>query len=88
MDFSQMKKFIPKKGEKYIFIENGEPAMVLISFEDYQEKFNGVNPETEDDFQIRQTTIDPLIEQTIKQNQGNFESEAQSQELKLEDLPF
>ena len=36
MDFSQLKQFNPKRGERYIFIENGRPIFVILPYEDYE----------------------------------------------------
>ena len=37
MDFEKIKEIMPKKGERYILIENGKPEIVLLSFDDYRE---------------------------------------------------
>lgn len=34
MDLNQFK---PKNGERYIIVDNGNPTMVLMSYEDYKE---------------------------------------------------
>lgn len=36
MQFQDLNQFKPKKGERFIIVENGSPAAVLLSFEDYQ----------------------------------------------------
>ncbi len=35
MDFSEIKKFIIERGDRFIMAENGKPAVVLMSFSDY-----------------------------------------------------
>lgn len=74
MDLNEIKKIVPGNGERYIFIENGKPVLVLLSFEDYQKRFNSKEgKETE-----REKTL-PLIPQRTSQVKN---------ELTLEDLPF
>jgi len=74
MDLNQIKKFVPGNGESYIFIENGKPVFVLLSFEDYQKRFNSEEKkETE-----REKTL-PLMSQRTPQIKND---------LTLEDLPF
>ena len=74
MDLNEIKKFVPGNGERYIFIENGKPVLVLLSFEDYQKRFNSrEGKETE-----REKTL-PLISQRTPKIKN---------ELTLEDLPF
>ena len=74
MDLNEIKKIVPGNGEKYIFIENGKPVLVLLSFEDYQKTFNSKEKkETE-----QEKTL-PLIPQNTPKIKN---------ELTLEDLPF
>ena len=47
MDFNEIKKFVPDNGERYIFIENGKPVLVLMNFEDYKKRFGNVKEESE-----------------------------------------
>lgn len=35
MDFSEIKKFVIERGDRFIMVENGKPAVVLMSFNDY-----------------------------------------------------
>ncbi len=89
MDFEQLKNLIPRKGEKYIIVENGKPIMVLLSFEEYQEKLK--NPENAADFQIKEVAIPSLMEEAIEQPNEEIDRELYEKEkkdLKLEDLPF
>lgn len=74
MHLNEIKKFVPGSGERYIFIENGKPVFVLLSFEDYQKRFNSEEKkETE-----REKTL-PLMPQRTPQIKND---------LTLEDLPF
>ncbi len=36
MDFSKIKNLVKQNGDKFIFVENGEPEMVMMSFNEYQ----------------------------------------------------
>lgn len=36
MDFSRIKNLVKQNGDKFIFVENGEPEMVMMSFGEYQ----------------------------------------------------
>lgn len=36
IDFLRIKNLVKQNGDKFIFIENGEPEMVMMSFSEYQ----------------------------------------------------
>lgn len=36
MDFSKIKQLVQQNGDKFIFLENGEPEIVVLSFHEYQ----------------------------------------------------
>ena len=36
MDFSKIKNLVKANGDKFIFLENGEPEAVLMSFKEYE----------------------------------------------------
>lgn len=36
MDFLKIKNLVKQNGDKFIFVENGEPEMVMMSFGEYQ----------------------------------------------------
>lgn len=36
MDFSKIKQLVKLNGDKFIFLENGEPEIVVLSFHEYQ----------------------------------------------------
>jgi PHD/YefM family antitoxin component YafN of YafNO toxin-antitoxin module len=40
MDLNEIKKLIEIDGGKFIIVENGEPVMVMMSFEEYRKKLN------------------------------------------------
>lgn len=42
MDLSKIKKLVKQNGDKFIFVDNGEPEMVVMSFHEY-EKLNGLS---------------------------------------------
>lgn len=79
MDFL---KFKPKNGEKYIIIENGEPVAVLISFEDYKKNFDKNEKEG-----FNQSEL-PYGSGEKEEFPKEIQASSQSEELKLEDLPF
>ena len=39
MDFDEIRQFISADGEKVIFVENGKPSIVLMSFDAYIKRF-------------------------------------------------
>jgi len=43
MEFDFLKQFNPKKGERYIIVENNKPMAVVLSFSDYQGILNNTN---------------------------------------------
>lgn len=36
MDFTKIKRIIKQNGDKFIFVENGEPDLVVMSFAEYE----------------------------------------------------
>ena len=36
MDLGKIKNLVKQNGDKFIFVENGEPEMVVMSFQEYQ----------------------------------------------------
>ncbi|MEK7090277.1 MAG: hypothetical protein AAB930_01700 [Patescibacteria group bacterium] len=45
MDLSKIKNLVKKNGDKFIFVENGEPEVVMMSFHEYEKLTNGGNIE-------------------------------------------
>lgn len=41
MDFSKIKHLVQANGDKFIFLENGEPEIVVLSFHEYQKLLRG-----------------------------------------------
>lgn len=41
MDFSKIKQLVQQNGDKFIFLENGEPEIVVLSFHEYQKLLRG-----------------------------------------------
>ena len=48
MDFDEIRQLISANGEKVIFIENGKPSIVLMSFGAYQKRFDFKGEEKKD----------------------------------------
>ena len=48
MDFDEIRQLISANGEKVIFIENGKPSIVLMSFDTYQKRFDFKGEEKKD----------------------------------------
>ncbi|QQG45019.1 MAG: hypothetical protein HYW89_03380 [Candidatus Sungiibacteriota bacterium] len=49
MDFSKLKNLVKHNGDKFVFVENGEPEMVMMSFKEYEKlatngKYEGLYP--------------------------------------------
>jgi len=36
MDFSKIKNLVKQNGDKFIFLEDGEPELVVMSFHEYE----------------------------------------------------
>lgn len=41
MDFGKIKHLVAQNGDKFIFLENGEPEIVVLSFHEYQKLLRG-----------------------------------------------
>lgn len=46
MNFLEIKKFLKREGGKVLILEDGEPFMVVMSYQEYQE-IKGTIPESE-----------------------------------------
>ena len=74
MNLNEAKKLINGRGERVILVEEGNPTMVLLSYEEYKRISNEDNTQT------------PLFDETKKsvdESHGSAEND-----LTLEDLPF
>lgn len=78
MDLNEVKKLINGRGERVILMEDGNPTMVLLSYEDYKKISNGDNSQT-NLFDAPKGSVD----ESIDEGHGNAEND-----LTLEDLPF
>jgi hypothetical protein len=101
MDINQLKKILDKEKSKIVIVENGEPIMVVSSFEDYQQRLS-FNPAPEaarpgtasfygDKIDRKSNLTDnrPGKRQEIIQNTELIsKEELPSDELTIEDLPF
>lgn len=74
MDLAEVRKIVPKNGERYIIVENGKPVLVLMSFEDYQDNFS----KRQKEIQFKPASPSAAAPQE-KKREG---------ELTVEDLPF
>lgn len=74
MDLNEVKKLINGRGERVILMEDGNPTMVLLSYEDYKRISNGENT---------QTDLFNEPKESVDESHGNTEND-----LTLEDLPF
>ncbi len=84
MDLNEIKKLIEEDGAKFIIVENGEPVMVVTSFNDYKKGRAKPVPS----FKERaERTPKPLSvdRQALPQE---LAQELAQEELKIEDLPF
>ncbi len=76
MDLNEIKKLIEEDGGKIIIVENGEPVLVVTSFNDYKAaRVPRVKPEARPK-ERAERAVKPLP------------PELNGEELKIEDLPF
>ncbi len=99
MNFNQFQKFIPKNGERIIFVEEGSPRSVLISFEDYQKmsatKENNQEGSREEREEQPEEKVAESRDKSLQQSENEvapkegFNMQGQEKtELTLDDLPF
>lgn len=74
MDLNEVKKFVNGRGERVILMEEGNPTMVLLSYEDYKRISSGDN--------TKNNLVD-VPGESAGEGQNNMEND-----LTLEDLPF
>lgn len=48
MDLSKIKNLVKQNGDKFIFVENGEPEVVMMSFREYEKFVGGVHSASHD----------------------------------------
>ena len=76
MDLNEAKKLVNCQGEKVVLVEDGNPTMVLLSYEDYRKLSSNGGEDSQ------QKIFDVPSESPVEAQQ---DSEG---ELTLEDLPF
>ncbi len=98
MDISKIKQLVKQNGDKFIFVENGEPEIVMMSFQEY-EKLNGLSPQKHAvrlgssgkgnpefaDFGLEEA---PETEFVISQGVGAAGLPVRTENIRLEDLPI
>ncbi len=72
MDLNEIKKLIEEDGGKIIIVENDEPVLVIISFDDYK----------------RMKAKPEKAKERVERAPKPLPPELNSEELKIEDLPF
>lgn len=81
MDLSQFRDIVEKDGGKIIIVENGKPAMVLLSFEEYKSKL------AKEDSGKKEPGLESERLKETAAPSGEMYRDA-SEELTIEDLPF
>ncbi|MDD5146732.1 MAG: hypothetical protein PHN39_03280 [Candidatus Pacebacteria bacterium] len=100
MNFEDLKNLVNETNEKLVFIENGKPSFVLLSFEDYRKIVNGQLPRKQNVVMDSGSVLEGKEEVScgIQLPPHNSVVEPKeiiaqvtvdtAKELKLEDLPF
>jgi PHD/YefM family antitoxin component YafN of YafNO toxin-antitoxin module len=76
MNLEEIKEIIEKDGGKFIIVENGQPIMVILSFDDYKNRLG------------TQKTLLPKETKPQKEVQRALPKELEDEELKIDDLPL
>lgn len=76
MDLNEAKKLVNCQGERVIFVENGDPTVVLLSYEAYK-KLTVESPSS-----VQKSLLE------ISESSEAAPQEEAADELTLEDLPF
>ena len=104
MDFARIQKFVIGQGEKFVILQDGEPAMVVMSFNDY-EKLSGVSgeknigkqsprettlpmPQRQDEWQMADAGETEFIAEEQHSVGTGIVARARLEEIRLEDLPL
>ena len=104
MDFSRIQKFVLGQGEKFVILQDGAPAMVVMSFSDY-EKLSGVSggknsakqsprettiplPQRQDEWQMPDAAETEFITDEQPSSGTGVVPRARLDEIRLEDLPL
>jgi PHD/YefM family antitoxin component YafN of YafNO toxin-antitoxin module len=78
MNFSRIKSLVRQNGEKIIFLENGEPEVVMMSFEEYEKLLVRMRPdfpEKNDSRKTKEAIPYPRASRTNFENDGYRETE-------------
>ena len=73
MDLSKIKNFIKQNGDKFIFVENGEPEMVVMSFHEYEKMLENGHADSHAAYARR--THDRMPSTNVSSNRFAFEEE-------------
>lgn len=86
MDFLKIKNLVKQNGDKFVFVENGEPDIVVMSFREYEKIVNhGAN--TRADFadlsgeELRETEL------VVPAGLESVGLPVRLEDIRLEDLP-
>lgn len=82
MKWEEIEKIIKTEGGKFIIVEDGEPRLVIMGFEDYKKR-NSLQI-SEDGSQGKDEDED----EDIETNQENFRKSDSKDELTIDDLPL
>ncbi|MDD5489948.1 MAG: hypothetical protein PHP25_04700 [Candidatus Moranbacteria bacterium] len=83
----ELKKIMDIAGGRYIIVENGKPAYIVMNFQEYKEAILGRN-------ELRGLTEEELIDKINsdislwRENKGNPEEELLDEIEKLEDVEY
>ena len=101
MDFSRIKKLIAQGGEKFILIENGEPELVILSFEEYERLLGRLGPTKplvkkseenfpwDDEYPYEKPFIDPKSSDLLPMALGDSVGlPVRLEDIRVEDLPI
>lgn len=99
MDLAKIKKLVKINGDKFIFVENGEPEVVMMSFHEYEKLANVGNVEKRPyvhgagaprQFEFSSTTEDVFPETEFMES-ATVEAAGlplRLEDVRLEDLPI
>ena len=99
MDLQKIKQFVKQSGDTFVIIEEGEPSLVVMSFEGYEKIRNGKqekrgNPHQKQDFEVIAASLET---ERIRKKQEETEwsgyeephfPERRPENIRLEDLPL
>jgi len=75
MNISEIRQLIENEKGKIIIIEDGEPVMVVMSFEEYLER-------------VQKEKSGKLFSSHNEEKEQKVPAELEEEDLKVEDLPF